>query len=139
MAFTRGGENKRKRFVWQYYSLSKRVNIQNQDGRDHSYSLFEIQQILRRIYSEFGMGYFPLANNVENMGNGTEQMGLGMIILSEGKNDISHAQGASYLGVVLENTGYLEWNGKNRGIEWRLLDTDFELSTIEKRLNRSMA
>lgn len=76
--------------------------------------------------------------NVENLGNGTETMGLGMIILFEGKNDIRHAQGASYLGVVLENVGYLKWNGKTRGIEWRLININFDLSTIENQLKRKM-
>ncbi len=138
MAFTRGSENKRKRFNWHYEPFSKKVQILNEDGKEHTYSVHEVQRILARLYKEFGLNYFPLANNVENLGNGTETMGLGMIILFEGKKEIRHAQGASYLGVVLENVGYLKWNGKTRGIEWRLIDNNFELPTIENRLKRKI-
>ncbi len=36
-------------------------------------------------------------------------------------NDITHAQGASYLGVVLEKIGVLEWNGTKKRIQWRII------------------
>lgn len=135
MTFTRGSENKRRRFNWHYEPFSKRVLILNENGKEHSYSIHEVQRILTRLYKEFGLNCFPLANNVENLGNGTETIGLGVIILFEGKNDIRHA---SYLGVVLENVGYLKWNGKTRGIERRLININFDLSTIENQLKQKM-
>ena len=54
---------------------------------------------------------FPLANNVQHLRDGTEKMGLGRAILDLKGSTISHAQGSSYLGVVLEECGIssLEW------------------------------
>jgi hypothetical protein len=54
------------------------------------------------------------------MYHGTEVAGLGSTIYRLCAGDTFHAQGASYLGVVLEEAGILEWNGRPRGIEWRL-------------------
>ncbi len=48
--------------------------------------------------------------------------------------DIARAQGASYLGVVLEECGFLEWNKEHGGIAWRLLETDFSPEALEARL-----
>lgn len=53
--------------------------------------------------------------------------------------NISHAQGASYLGVVLEHVGILEWNGKQRGIRWRImrpvLHSDELIRTIKAKMD----
>ena len=76
--------------------------------------------IIQWLYENFQMDWFPLANNVELMHRGEERPGLGMAILKGTPHDISHAQGSSYLGVVLEEAGVLEWNGERRGIQWRL-------------------
>lgn len=84
--------------------------------------------------AEFGDNYFPLANNVVRLANRTERRGLGMIIREQANATDLHAQGASYLGVVLEEAGYFQWNGRNNGIAWRITDTDFQLPTIESRL-----
>ena len=35
--------------------------------------------------------------------------------------DVTHTQGTSYLGPILVKIGYLEWNTKHTGIEWRLM------------------
>ena len=137
MSITRGGLSRRKQFDWHFDAISKKVRVKNEDDREHSYSVQEIHFILGRLHKEFGNKYFPLANNVEYLGDGTEKMGLGVIILQQADSNVSHAQGSSYLGVVLEECGYFTWNGKNRGIEWRLIETDFSLATIESRLIRS--
>ncbi len=33
---------------------------------------------------------------------------------------LPHAQGSSYLGVVLEEIGVFNWNGAKKGIQWRI-------------------
>ena len=106
--------------------------IKNEKGRIHKYKLEDIFQILTWLEKEFGSNWFPLANNVEKLGNGTEKKGFGVAIIEYTPGDINHAQGASYLGVVLEHIGILEWNGKKWGIQWRL-----SLSSISKENIRS--
>jgi hypothetical protein len=137
MSITRGGSAKAKQFDWYFDANSKKVRIISEKRKEHAYSTQEIQAILSRLYNEFEDGYFPLANNVAHLGGGTEKMGLGVIILQQPNSDVYHAQGSSYLGVVLEECGYLAWNGKHVGIEWRFLDTDFSLDAIQCRLIRS--
>lgn len=98
------------------------------------FSIQDIQHILVLLSAEFGDQCFPLANNVERLANRTERRGLGMIIREQANATILHAQGGRYLGVVLEEAGYFQWNGLNMGIAWRIIDTDFRLPTIESRL-----
>ncbi len=136
MSVTRGGENRRKYFHWRFDDNSDRVAIENENGIEHSFSSLEIQNILNKLYSEFEYNFFPLANNVELLGNHAERRGLGMIILEQPSANVYHAQGSSYLGVILEDCGYLEWNGQHRGIAWKLIDHDFSLTTIKSRLSR---
>ena len=45
---------------------------------------------------------------------------MGLAVLEQTPGDISHAQGSSYLGVVLEEVGLIKWNGASRGIQWRI-------------------
>ena len=134
MSVTRGGPNKSKRFQWQYDPSAERVIITGERGKTHTYALREIHAILRALHARLGVSFFPLANNVQKLGDGTEQPGLGTAILNQMPGDTYHAQGASHLGVVLEECGYLEWNGKHRGIAWRLLNNDSSLVTLVARL-----
>lgn len=138
MSVTHGGEIRGKRFDWHFDANSKEVHIYTENRKKlHAYSTQEIQAILSGLYNEFGNEDFPLANNVMLLGNGTEKMGLGVIILQQENSDVHHAQGASYLGVVLEECRYLDWNGKHYGIQWRLRDdTDYNLDSIQSRLIR---
>jgi len=48
--------------------------------------------------------------------------------------DVYHAQGASHLGVVMEEAGYFQWDGKHHGIAWRLIDHDLGSETLAARL-----
>ena len=50
------------------------------------------------------------------------------------KANTTYAQGASYLGVVLEELGYLRWNGRSRGIGWRLTGEDGSEMGLGSRL-----
>lgn len=131
---TRGGPRKRKCFVWDYVPDEETILILNEQGIHHRYTIPEIIGILETIHDSFGDQYFPLANNVERLRHGTERLGLGSIILARSPGDVSHAQGSSYLGVVLEGLGYFAWNNKMRGIEWRLINFDFSRESIINRL-----
>ena len=133
---THGGERKKKRFVWKYDHETRVLFITNEDGKRHEYSLREIANILRELKKRFQENSFPLANNVEKLANGSERMGLGKIILEKRTGEIYHAQGSSYLGVVLEQCGYFKWNGKHKGIEWRIIFSDFGENVLSNRLSK---
>ncbi len=135
MSVTRGGPNKRKLFTWDYDGSKKQLVIRNEKHKEHSYHLGEVSEALKLLLDRFGTHEFPLANNVEKLGDGTEQFGLGSLLYSL-RSNTTFAQGASYLGVVLEEIGYLEWNGKHRGIAWRLTETDFSPDKFEQSLSR---
>ena len=66
--------------------------------------------MLKRLDDQFTAGWFPLANNVEKLSNGTEKAGLGQTILQGQPGNVIHAQASSYLGVVLEDLGLATWN-----------------------------
>jgi hypothetical protein len=137
MPHTRGSPGKRKTFTWQYDPQLERITTTSEDGILHTYTVHEIQAILQHLAGQFGGAFFPLANNVAKLGAGTEQPGLGTAILALQPGGTYHAQGASYLGVVLEEAGYLKWNGKHRGIAWRLIDRDFSINALVARLQNA--
>ena len=116
MLHTRGGASKRKHFTYQHHPELQRITTTSEDGIAHTYSVEEIQRILQHLAARFGDAFFPLANNVQKLGAGTERPGLGTAVLAQQPGDTTHAQGASYLGVVLEQAGYFDWNGKHGGI-----------------------
>ncbi|OPY62352.1 MAG: hypothetical protein A4E57_04011 [Syntrophorhabdaceae bacterium PtaU1.Bin034] len=130
---THGGR-KGKYFRWE---LSNDVLIiENEKGRRHEYHLAEVLAILLWLTNRFGNGWFPLANNVEKLWHEEEIDGLGTAILQQQPRNTLHAQGSSYLGVVLEYAGILAWNGKSRGIKWRIIHpvtTLDELRTVMSR------
>jgi hypothetical protein len=118
MAMTRGGR-KAKSFKWVFQN--NYVIINNENNRREEYSLAEVLAVIHWLTDRFGTGWFPLANNVEKLGHGVETDGLGVAILSQQPRNVSHAQGSSYLGVVLEEAGILEWNNRQKGIQWRII------------------
>ncbi len=131
MLVTHGG-SKAKRFEW---TLEKgQVKILNENGRKEEYSLGEIINILNWLEVRFGSEWFPLANNVAKLGQRIEINGLGVSILCQCPGNISHAQGASYLGVVLEQIGILEWNNKQLGIHWRIIRPGVTLEVLKRAL-----
>ena len=135
MSVTHGG--RAKQFRWAL--LQDQLAIENEDGLKHHFSVQEISEILESICQQFGESWFPLANNVEKMYNGTEIAGFGMTIYQGNPGDTLHAQGSSYLGVVLDEVGILEWNGKSRGIEWRLTTRAIDSAKIRKLLAEYLA
>ena len=113
---THGG--RARTFEWRLDRDSLR--IESESGMSHAYALEEILTVVRLLQAHFRGNWFPLANNVEKLHHGTERYGLGGAIHQQRPGDTHHAQGASYLGVVLERAGIFEWNGKARAIQWRI-------------------
>ena len=128
MSYTNGGKS--KYFKWKL--VANKISIKNEDDRVHEYELVEILEVLQWLKNRFSNKWFPLANNVEFLSKDEEQDGLGNSILNLKPNDITHAQGASYLGVVLQEIGILEWNGAKRGIQWRIIR---DVNTIQDLQN----
>ncbi len=133
---TRGRLRKRKSFECVYDLLGKKLLIKKQDEKRVEFNLVEIKNILEKIKASFGDGWLPLGNNVEKLYNKTERIRLGVIVYQQKPNDTFHAQGASYLGSVLEKVGILEWNGKSYRIKWRLRDIDISTENIERKLQK---
>ena len=101
-----------------------------------SYDIEKVLEILSSLEEQFGYAPFPLANNVVLLGEGEEKPGLATTILQIYPGDITRAQGASYLGVILEELGYLEWNKKSYGIAWRLLPREISRLVLLERLSQ---
>ena len=59
-----------------------------------------------------------------------------MTIYALKPGDTVHAQGASYLGVVLERAGIFEWNGEKKGIAWRFQEGVDDIESLERLLKR---
>jgi excisionase family DNA binding protein len=138
-AKTRGSASRCVRFTWGFDEEIGMLSIETEKGRLHRFHMDEILKILNTVKSEFGRDYFPLANNVAKLDRGTEIRGLGTIILDGYPGDVTHAQGSSYLGPVLEQIGYFKWNGKNRGIKWQLVDHKISHKLVIERLKNPMA
>lgn len=118
MSLTHGGR-KAKHFRWSV--VDGVVVIENENGLVHRYAVTEVHKIVCALHQQFGDRWIRLANNVERMYHGTERAGMGCAIYAMCPGDTFHAQGASYLGVVLEEAGVFEWNGRAKGIAWRIL------------------
>jgi hypothetical protein len=116
-AITRGG--KAKEFLWAFEPHIDSLKIDRGLANPDYFKIHEVFSVVHILYDHFGSDWYPLANNVEKMGNETERVGLGTTIFSISR-DITHAQAASQLGVILEKLGIFEWNNKLRGIAWRL-------------------
>ena len=68
---TRGGVLKRRRFYYRWDGQS--LHIHRESGRHDEFPMSEIAHILKRLDDQFTAGWFPLANNVEKLSNGTEK------------------------------------------------------------------
>jgi len=135
MLYTHGGKS--RKFEWGF--ANDLLTIKNEFERIHVYPLREIYSILQWLESEFHNEWFPLANNVEKLGNGTERKGLGIAIYRQNPGDVTHAQGASYLGVVLESVRLFEWNGAKWGIQWRITRPINNIDDVSSALKNNAA
>jgi hypothetical protein len=50
MSFTRGGDNKNKRFEWYFDSESQGLNIKNEDRREHFFRYRILMQYWVQMY-----------------------------------------------------------------------------------------
>jgi hypothetical protein len=57
------------------------IVMTNENGRIELFEKQKAEEILTSLHRQFGNNWFPLANNVEKLGNGTEIPGLGRTIL----------------------------------------------------------
>jgi hypothetical protein len=62
--------------------------------------------------------WFPLANNVEKLRNGTEVDGVGKYLYQHGFNE-TQAQSASHLSTIFYEAGIWLYNGKRKGMKFR--------------------
>lgn len=131
-AATHGGGRARC-FTW--WLTGYGIEIETERSIHHSFDFSEIHSVLADLHNHFGKGWFPLANNVEKLYNGTEARGLGSTIYDIVPGNTRHAQGSSYLGVILEQAGILEWNGKARGIRWRFVGFPENVSKLKEMLS----
>ena len=89
-------------FRWQ--NIDEKIKIYWDSEQHHEYTHTEILTALEWLQERFKTALFPLGNSVSKVGNETEKDGLGKALYSVKKNT-TFAQGASYLGVVLEQMG----------------------------------
>ena len=71
---THGGAGSRS-FRWWWEGAT--LHICRQNGWRDQFLMAELAEILKSLEDQFGSGWFPLANNVEKMWNGTEKPGFG--------------------------------------------------------------
>jgi hypothetical protein len=114
---THGGGNA-KYFEW--YFKNEMLYIKNENEIEHKYNINQIIAAIIWIFCKFELKEFPLANNVQKIGNGTEIDGLGVALYNV-KNNTTFAQGSSYLGVVLEEIGIFE-RVNDTTIKWKILE-----------------
>lgn len=137
---TRGSDKKAIAFDALFSDAHLRIYRVDKKTELHVYSANEISLILKSLAQQFSNGYFPLANNVKLLGQGAERTGLGRTILQVDTNgNITHAQGASYLGPCLEHLGYCQWNGGHHGIQWRLMVEDITDTQLLRDLSEKFA
>lgn len=138
MATTRGSVSRRRQFSWTYNPQSKSLVAINDRHRSLSFEVDKVVEILAHLKDQFGDDFFPLANHVVLLSRGEEKPGFAATILQSYPGDLTRAQGASYLGVMLEELGYFEWNKKSLGIAWRLVSGEINRSTLIDRLSRQL-
>jgi hypothetical protein len=114
---TRGG--KAKEFKWAFEPNGDRIRIDRDPPEPDYFETKEVFALIHILYDHFGSDWYPLANSVTKLQDKTEKIGLGSVLHSLSMN-VTHAQAASQLGVVLEEVGIFEWNEKPINIAWRL-------------------
>ena len=118
-ALTNGG-GRAVTFWWRVSEGADGVVIKRENQSPEIFSFGELFSVIQELYDVFGYEWFPLANNVQRLHAGNERLGLGTIILKMRPGNISHAQTASQLGVVMERLKMFEWNNSQNGIKWRI-------------------
>lgn len=117
---------KEKLFTWWIDRERGTVRISTEIMTEREYSLDEIRFILQLLREQFGDNWFALGNNASLIHSGKELPGLGTTLLRLRPNDMKHLQGCAYLGVILEECGFLKWNGKGSPVGWRLTGKEYD-------------
>lgn len=131
---TLGG--KARAFTW-YISDSVLIIDRTDAGIRDVFPLEELLRLVENLQNTFGTDYFPLANNLQKLANGDEKRGLGKLIY-EMTGNVTKAQSASQLVVILKECGILEWNGLKKGMEMRLTNIPNDLNQLQEYLRKPM-
>ncbi len=130
---TLGG--KARAFTW-YISDNSILIIDRTDaGIRDVFPLEELLILLKKLHETFGTSYFPLANNLKKLADGDEIPGLGKLIYEMTKN-VTKAQSASQLVVILKECGILRWNGHKKGMKMCLTKIPNDLNELLEYLNQ---
>lgn len=120
-------------FTWYVNDNSILIINRIDAGIRDIFPLEELLTLLQRLQETFGTSYFPLANNLQKLHDGNEEPGLGQLI-NELTDNITKAQAASQLAAILRECGIFEWNGKQRGIEMRLINVPNNVNQLREYL-----
>jgi len=131
---TLGG--KARAFTWHIDDRSVLIIDRTDTGIRDVFPLEELLALLKELEKDFGTEYFPLANNLAKLAKGIEVSGLGQIIYSMTTN-ITKAQSASQLVVILKECGILKWNGHKKGIKMCLSSVPKDLKQLLECLDPS--
>mgnify|MGYP001407209165 CR=1 FL=1 len=124
---------RQKLFEWNYDADQEMLCITTEMMTERKYTLDEIRFVLQTLQEQFGAEWFPLANNPALLHDGKERPGLGMVLWKL-RRDVKHAQGAVYLGVVLEELGFLEWNRRDAPVGWRVIAAGMDKTMLRLSL-----
>ena len=133
---TRGGVNKQKGF--RYEITDSGLDIFTDRVTNHGLlkvSFAQLECIMQTLDNQFPKKYFPLENSKPIKHKKILNPGLGLASTECG---IADATCASYIGPILEDLGFLEWNGKRKGIEWKLVDQPASAAEIKDRVLQNL-
>lgn len=122
-------------FTWYISDNSVLIIDRTDAGIRDVFPLEELLMLLKSLQETFGTSFFPLANNLKKLADGDEISGLGKLIYEMTQN-VTKAQSASQLVVILKECGILEWNGRQRGMKMRLTNVPNDVNQLREHLGR---
>lgn len=129
-------ETRGDRIGFRYEVTDSGLTVHNKNNRDLlQISFIQLACILKTLGDQFVNNFFPLENNVSSAHKKILNPGLGLATNNCGIVDVTYA---SYIGPILEDLGFLDWNGKRKGIEWRLVDQPASAAEIEERVLQNL-
>jgi len=133
---TLGG--KAKEFKWTFDSidgLKIRPNFIKDPEKSIDYTLENLEKLMNFVFINKRV---PLANNVDKLGKGIEQDGLGKFLYDEFNENIEIAMSSSQLAAILVSIDVFDYNEKKRNMEFWLKNIDFikRLSNEINELNK---
>ncbi len=110
--------SKEKDFLWKLnydnsVTIIKEFNANDNSGKEYCIQEKEIKQLQQFIFNR----KLPLANNVEELNNGTEEEGFGTFLYDDlNWKNATKAQLSSQLASIFIHSDVWEYNGKKRGM-----------------------